>query len=404
MKRFKFFIFIWGFVLALLIVFSITYAFISTDAPYYLSMARDIAHGNIPYKDIFSSYTPVAMYLNSIVRLLIDNPSYHLYLFFQYGITAISVVFFFKIIRNQGLGKALSAFLSIFLFIAILSSDGSYINLEVYVIMFCFIAYYLLIKKQFFWCGFFLSLGFFSKQYGIFNFIPFFLLILGYYGYKKEYFAKFIIGGVLPLLFFLIYFVFVAQIEFTELVQQLTGSGYDQEMLELETTWFSFLAGAKILILLLIPFIFVRINPFRNKIDAVLILGILVNLLPLYVQTVSHYFILCFPFVFILLARNIDLSDKKFLVLSNLMLIIIAGLLFARINRYKDVYDEQLDLAAETRKEYPVGSDVFLYKHFRFLYIINDYRNPVLEEIGYRYGFKPDDEFKKKYHVLSTED
>ena len=394
----------WGIVLFLLLILSVVFAYISTDAPYYLSMARDIALGSIPYKDIFSSYTPVAMYLNSVVRLITDNPSYHLFLTFQYCIMAISVVFFFKISRSEGLEKALSIFLSLFLFIAILSSDGSYINLEVYVIMFCFIAYYLLIKKKFFWCGFFLALGFFSKQYGIFNFLPFFLLIFVYHGYQKEYFLKFILGAFLPLIFFLIYFVFVQQVSFTSLLQQLTGSGYDQEMMELETTLFRFLAGAKILILLLIPFIFVRINPFQNKIDAVLIFGILVNLLPLYIQTVSHYFILCFPFVFILLARNIDLSNKKFFMLSNFVLLIIAGLLFARINRYKGVYDEQLKLAAETRKEYPVGSDVFLYKHFRFLYILNDYRNPVLEEIGYRYGFKPDDEFKEKYEVLSVED
>lgn len=175
-------------------------------------------------------------------------------------------------------------------------------------------------------------------------------------------------------------------------------------MIDLDTTWFSFLAGAKIFILLLVPFIFIRINPFRNKIDAILIVGIFVNLLPLYIQTVSHYFILCFPFVFILLARNLDPSNKKSFLMSNFVLVIIAGLLIARINRYKEVYDEQWELAKETRNEYPVGSDVFLYKHFRFLYILNDYQNPVRQEIGYRYGFKPDDEFREKYDVLLLED
>ena len=404
MKLLKLSNYFWGTVLFSLLVLSVSFAFISTDAPYYLSMARDIALGYIPYRDIFSSYTPVAMYLNSLIRLVSDNPSYHLFLIFQYCITAIAVVFFYKISKKQGLGKALSTFLSLFLFIAILSSDGSYINLEVYVIMFCFIAYYLLIKKKFFWCGFFLALGFFSKQYGIFNFLPFFLLIFLYHGYQRNYYLKFILGAFLPLIFFLIYFVFIQQVSFTALSLQLTGSGYDQEMIELETTLFSFIVGAKIFILVLIPFIFLRVNPFRNKIDAVLILGILVNLLPLFIQTVSHYFILCFPFLFLLLARNLDVSNKKFFVMSNLILVIIAGLLITRINRYKGVYDEQLELAAETKKEYPVGSDVFLYKHFRFLYILNDYRNPVLEEIGYRYGFKPDDEFKEKYEVLSVED
>lgn len=404
MKLLKLTNYFWGVILFFLLVLSVVFAYISTDAPYYLSMARDIALGFIPYKDIFSSYTPVAMYLNSLVRLVTDNPSYHLSLIFQYCITATAVGFFYKINKKQGLGKALSIFLGLLLFMAILSSDGSYINLEVYVIMFCFIAYYFLIKKQLFWCGFFLALSFFSKQYGIFNFLPFFLLISLFYGYQKNYYLKFILGAILPLIIFLIYFVFIKEVRFTALSLQLTGSGYDQEMIELETTLFSFIVGAKILILLLIPFIFLRINPFRNKIDAVLILGILVNLLPLFIQTVSHYFILCFPFLFLLIARNLDVSNKRFIVMSNLILVIIAGLLIARINRYKGVYDEQLELAAEMKKEYPMGSDVFLYKHFRFLYILNDYRNPVLEEIGYRYGFKPDDEFKEKYEVLSIED
>lgn len=394
----------WGTVLFFLLILSVVFAYISTDAPYYLSMARDIALGSIPYKDIFSSYTPVAMYLNALVRIVSDHPSYHLFLIFQYCIITVSVIFFYKISRSEGLGKSLSAFLSIFLFIAILSSDGTYINLEVYVIMFCFIAFYLLIKKQLFWCGFFLALGFFSKQYGLLNFLPFFLLIIGYYGFHKNYLIKFILGGIAPLAIFLIYFLLYEKVAFTDIILQLTGSGYDNEMMELEITWFRFFAGAKVFLLLLVPLIFVSKSFLRDKIDIILLLGLLLNLLPLYVVSVSHYFILCFPYIFVLIARNLDSSNIKFILASNLVLVIIAGLLFARINRYKRVYDEQLELAAETRKEFPVGSDVFAYKHFRFLYILNDYRNPVLKEIGYRYGFEPDDDFKEKYEVLSVED
>ena len=209
MKLLKLSNYFWGIVLFSLLFLSVFFAFISTDAPYYLSMARDIALGAVPYKDIFSSYTPLAMYLNSLLRLFIDHPSYHLSLIFQYCIIALSAVFLYKISISEGLGKVLSFFLSLFLFIAILSSDGTYINLEVYVIMFCFIAYYLLIKKKFFWCGFFLALGFFSKQYGIFNFVPFLLLIFVFNGYSKNYLIKFIFGALLPLIFFLTYFIFL---------------------------------------------------------------------------------------------------------------------------------------------------------------------------------------------------
>jgi len=401
MRLLKFSNFFWGLVLALLIILSIAYSFISTDAPYYLSMARDVSRGFVPYKDIFTSYTPVMMYLNSFVHYFTGNPSYQLLLAFQYIVIAIGVGFFYQICRKEELGKKSSVFLILLLFIAILSSDGTYINLEVYVILFTFIAYYLLIEKKFFWCGVFLALGFFSKQYGIFNFLPFFLLIIAYHGYHKSYLEKFILGGVLPLIGFLLYFVTIEQVEFTDLVLQLTGSGYDNEMIELETTWFRFLAGSKIFILSILPLFFLRINPFKDKISAILLLGILVNLIPLYIQTVSHYFILSFPFVFILMARTLELKNRSFFIVSNLVLIIVAALLVSRIAKYRNVYNEQLRVAEDTRKIYPVGSEVFLYKHYRFLYILNDYQNPVLKEVGYRYGFEPDPDFREKYEVIT---
>lgn len=400
MKQLKYYNLFWGTILVLLIILSITYAFISTDAPYYLSMARDISQGSIPYKDIFSSYTPVVMYLNSLILFFFDNPAYHIFLAFQYIIIASSVWVFYKICQKEGLENVPAAFLSLFLFIAILSSDGTYINLEVYLIFFVLLSYLMVLYRYFFMAGIFLSLSFFCKQYGIFNFLPFFLLVITLYGYQKKYLIKFLGGGVLPLIVFLFYFVFLEKIGIKDLALQLTGSGYDQEMIELETTWFRFFAGSKVFLLLLVPLFLLRINPFKDRISAILILGILVNLIPLYVQTVSHYFILSFPYVFILIARNFNKSNRIFFITSNLVLLIITGLLLSRIYRYREVYNEQLAVAVEARKEFSVGSEVFLYKHYRFLYILNDYRNPVLKEVGYRYGFKPDLDFQKKYNVL----
>ncbi|MFN4762595.1 hypothetical protein ACKGJN_05675 [Gillisia sp. Q332] len=400
MRQLKYYNLFWGTILVLLIILSITYAFISTDAPYYLSIARDISQGSIPYKDIFSSYTPVVMYLNSLIHFFFDDPAYHIFLAFQYLIIASSVWVFYKICQKEGLENVSAAFLSLFLFIAVLSSDGTYINLEVYLIFFVLLSYLMVLYRYFFMAGIFLSLSFFCKQYGIFNFLPFFLLVITLYGYQKKYLVKFLAGGVLPLIVFLFYFVFLEKVGIQDLALQLTGSGYDQEMIELETTWFRFLAGSKVFLLLLLPLFLLRINPFKDRISAILIIGIVANLIPLYVQTVSHYFILSFPYIFILFARNFNKSNRIFFITSNLVLLIITGLLLSRIYRYREVYNEQLAVAAETRKEYSVGSEVFLYKHYRFLYILNDYRNPVLKEVGYRYGFKPDLEFQKKYNVL----
>ena len=391
----------WGIVLLVIIVLSIVWGYISTDAPYYLSVARDISRGSIPYKDIYLSYTPVMMYLNSLIYFVFSEMSYFISLGFQYFIIAISSLMIFKFSYKEFSDIKTAIFLALIFFISVLASDGTYINLEVYVILFVFLAYWFYLKKRFFLCGFLLALSFFSKQYGLFNFLPFFLLILVITGYKKSYLFRFILGGLIPLFIFIIYFVFIAEVPYKDLILQLTGAGYDQEMLELETTWFSFLAGAKIFILLLIPLFLLGRKLIKDKINAVLILGILVNLIPLYIQTVSHYFVLSFPYIFLLLTRNLDDSNKKFNLGTNLVLLIIAGLLFARLYRYREVYKEQQKLAVEIEKEYPVGSEVFLYKHYRFLYILNDYKNPVLQEVGYRYGYYPDKEFREEYEVLA---
>lgn len=394
----------WGIVLLVLLVLSTKWAYISTDAPYYISVARDVSRGNVPYKDIYLSYTPVMMYLNSLIHLVFRDPSYFVFLSFQYLIIAFSSCLLFDIgYRNNG-SRLKSLFLAFLFFISVMASDGTYINLEVYVILFVILAYWLYQKKHFFLCGIALALSFFSKQYGLLNFVPFFLLIFFRSEYKWNYLLKFILGGLLPLIIFILYFFLIEKADFGDVLLQLTGAGYDQDMIELETTLFSFLAGAKIFLLLMIPLLLVAKNFLRNKVDLVLLLGLGVSMLPLYIQTVSHYFLLAFPYIFLLLSRNLNNSDQKFFFSTNIILVIILLLLSSRIYRYRNVYNEQLKLAEETRKEYPVDSKVFLYKHYRFLYILNDYQNPVLKKEGYRYGFKPDEEFKEKYDLLSTEE
>lgn len=393
----------WGVVLLVLLVLSVKWAYISTDAPYYLSVARDISRGNVPYKDIYLSYTPVMMYLNSIIPLIFKEPSYFIFLSFQFLMIAISSCLLYDIsYRNNG-SRLKSLFLSLLFFISVLASDGTYINLEVYVILFVILAFWLYQKGCFFLCGMALALSFFSKQYGILNFIPFFLLIVFRSDYRKNYLIKFVMGGLIPLGIFIFYFFFLQKADLRNTLLQLTGAGYDQDMIELETTLFSFLAGAKIFLLLMVPLvlIFIKQNPFRDKVNIILLVGLGINLLPLYIQTVSHYFLLSFPFIFILLGRNSNHLYQKFFMGSNIIMLIIFFLLASRIYRYKDVYDDQLKLAAETRKEYPMGSKVFLYKHYRFLYILNNYQNPVLKQVGYRYGFEPDEEFREKYRVIS---
>jgi hypothetical protein len=301
------------------------------------------------------------------------------------------------------LDKLKSAFLGLFLFIAVLSSDGNYINLEVYILLCVLLSFWFLINKQFFWTGIFLALSFFSKQYGILNFLPFFLLVGLYHGFEKKHLRNFVIGAVLPLLVFLVYYLIIENVSFISLIKQLTGSGYGQKGIASTKSLFSIFVGSKVFLLLIIPLFFLKIKPLKNKTDAVLILGILINLIPIAIQNFQHYYILTFPYIFVLIARNFKNFNRKFLIVSNLSLILISSFLFLRILRYKDVHNEQIKVAKKYEVNYPVGSQVFLWGEIRYLYILNNYHNPVLKEVGYSYPFKPDESFMEKYPVLQLE-
>ena len=390
----------WGLVLIVLLTLSILFAYISTDAPYYLSIARDISRGNVPYKDIYSSYTPVMVYLNAIIYIFWKGAGYNVFLIFQYAVIFISAFILKNISRNSGVSKPDSWFIFLMFVLAVLSCDGIYINLEVYIALFVLIAFYSLERRNYFWCGVFLALSFFSKQYGILNFIPFFLLIFFQSGFRKKNVLYFIAGSLLPLIVFIIYFVDLEGVSIFTLLKQLTRNGLTTNMLDVENTWFSLLAGSKVFLLIVLPLFLLKIKPFKDKIDAILIVGILVNLIPLVIQNFAHYYILSFPYIFILIAKHLKNVENRTILLFNLAVLIISGLLFLRVVRYRNEYKDQLAIAEKYRTIYPVGSEVFLYKGYRFLYILNDYQNPVLEDIGYRYEFFPDKKFREKYNVI----
>lgn len=395
---------IWVSLLVILLIISVKYAFISTDAPFYLSVARDLANGKEMYKDIFNVYTPIMMYLNSFIHKIFNNPGYHAYLVFQYFIILLSTFFFFKICLKHRLDRKVALFLSTFLFLSILSSDGTYIILEIYVILFVLISYWYFQKNKFFLCGLVLSLAFLSKQYGILNFIPFTLLIYTLPDFNKKFLLRFLIGACVPVALFLSFNIYIKEVSIASLYLQLSGQGYEVNMKDVSFSFIAFLSGAKIFILVICPFLFMNFHPFKNQKEGILILGVILNLIPLFIQNFAHYFILTFPYVFILLALKSNDLNKKSFYACNIGLLIICTLLFSRIIKYRNVYNEQLAIAEKYKETIPLGSTVFLYKGYRHLYLMNDYENPVVQTIGYSYGFKPDKNFIKKYKVLMDED
>lgn len=395
---------IWTLLLGLTILLSFIWGYISWDAPYYLSIARDISNGFVPYVDIYNSYTPLMMYLNSIIYELIDEPGYFIFLGFQYIMTFFSAFIFYRIGIDKKLKPSEAFCLSALLVMAVLSSDGTAIILEVYILPCVLLAYIAFSRQHFLMTGLLLGISFFFKQYGILNFIPFGLMILNDSKDQKiKSLLNFFMGGLIPLAIFLLYFLFIKKVEFTHLLMQISGNGYAENKIQTEKSFFSLLVGAKVFLLLLVPMLVLRKIIWASRRFWLLILGLGINLLPIVIKNFPHYFILTFPYLFILYAENLQKLKFRQLAALNFSFLLIFGLLILRLNRYKDVYNEQLQVSDFALENYARGSSVYLCDGYRFLYILNDYRNPVLDEQGYRDWFVPDTEFYENNNVLIDE-
>ena len=386
------------------VFFSLTYSHISLDAPYYLSVARDISLGYIPYKDIYLSYTPLVMYMNSVVYLAIEKFNYKIFLGFQYLIMLLSQIIFFRLLlRHFEISFFNSALLSLVLGIAILSADGSYINLEVYMFLAVITALYFFYRDSLIVSGIFVGISFLLKQYGLLNFLPFFLLI---YWTKRRVgynMILFILGAAISVIVFLFYFVIIQDVSIISIFEQLSGINYIKYVSKKSPSFYTWILGVKVFLILFIPIAALLGKKLLSKKNIPWLAGILVNLIPTFLQAFQHYVILTFPYLFILLALNWKSNNTLFFKSILISGFAVAILLNLRVLRYKDVYDKQIHLAEKMEKYVPKGSSIYLNGGVRVLYLFNNYDNPLRERIGYSYfHFLKAKDFNK-INILSNE-
>jgi len=386
----------------------VKFAWISADAPYYISVARDLSESKVVYKDFTSIYTPLVMYLNSILFVLFSGPSYLYFLIFQLLIIFTGgALFYFIISRIIKLDYHYSLFLVAAFVLAILSSDGNYINLEVYSIVFVLFGFFLILQdKYYFVSGLLLGFAFMCKQYGVLNFIPFGILILIGTNTKRIKFWKLFylsLGGIVALSLFLGVFVVVNGVSLESLIDQLSGSGYAAMATSKSRSIISLLIGAKVfLIFLTIVVVYVIRSQKRSNILLFCLAGIVVNLIPVLIQNFQHYYINTFPYLFLAIGFSLRESPKKIYFPAILCATLICSFfLVARLIRYRSNGATQHQVAKVIREYLPAGSTVYIDGNLRYLYFLNNYHNPFMKAIGYDYSFVAIDTLDKRSVILS---
>src|SRR5690606_17740864 len=128
--------------------FSVRYAWVSADAPYFLSVGRDISEGKILYKDVIHQYTPLVSIIFGFVYSFLDHPSFNIFVTLQLLATALNSILLFRLFTLLSVDWLKAAVVSSAFYLAVLSCDGNYIVLETYSIFFVLLALVQLVKDK----------------------------------------------------------------------------------------------------------------------------------------------------------------------------------------------------------------------------------------------------------------
>lgn len=371
-------------------------SWVSADAPYFISVGRDISEGKVLYKEVVDQYTPLVSIVFSTVYLFSELPSFNVFVAIQLLTTLLASFILFRLFQSMKIGTAVSGIVSMAFCLSILSCDGNYIVLETYCIVFVLISFFALLRDRgYFFIGILLGCSFLCKQYGVLNFIPFAFYILLRDEKLPSKIRKVLVlglGGLVVFFFFVAYYTFQGA-DALELISQISGTGYTQWSVEKERALISTFIGAKVFVIFAF-FLVVFAVLERLKTTELLFcwIGMAALLLPVYLQGFQHYYINTFPYLFLGLGivGNIFLQRERFrqfIVVLFLGTLVCTGLLFSRILRYSSRQQEQLKVAREVEQHAPKGSEVFIHGNSRYLYIVNNYKNPFLSTIGYNYLF-----------------
>jgi len=386
-------------VLLLVSFFYLTNYWISTDAPVYLSFARDIAEGNSLYDDIYCSYVPLVIYVNSII-FKIFGFEYIYFILFQFFIILLSSVSLFFLCNMFRKNISESIFTSLLFLLTVFCADGFEFILEPYLLLFTFCGLLSLYKSRFILSGLFIGFAVLSKQYG-YVYYPIFLLLI-YYENLLTYKTLFLfsLGFLIPQFLFITGMTVLYGVSLEYLIIQLSGSQYDFNGSTFEVGLFEYLIGGKVLFSLLILYFM----SFKfNKDIILLLIMLIISLIPTLIKTYQHYFLISFPIFYLILIKS-ELR-RQFLFNKIIFIIVIISnsfLLINRINNYKYKRENQITKSFELLGEHKRGSEILIEGSI-YLYLTNNYKNPLVSKFGYQFFYKIPEAEKNKFKRLKID-
>ena len=119
------------------------------------------------------------------------------------------------------------------------------------------------------------------------------------------------------------------------------------------------------------------------------------TLIPTFIKTYQHYFLIAFPIFFLIWLKGELKSLRLLNYLAIIFMIVINSfLLINRINNYKHLKYVQIKKSKEVLKKYPEGTDVII-EGYIYLYLMNNYKNPLIGKYGYQFSYKTISEAEK---------
>jgi hypothetical protein len=298
----------------------------------------------------------------------------------------------FRLAINFGKNLNESVFITLLFLLTVFCCDGIAFILEPYLLLFSFCSILCIYKEKYFLSGIFIALSFLSKQYGLIYF-PVFLILL-YYEKKLNVksFINYSLGFLIPQIVFLLFIVFYTGVSAESLISQLLGKQYDFDSSTFEVGLLQYFLGGKVLIsLILIYFISIKIK--RDY--YLLFIMLFLTLIPTFIKTYQHYFLISFPIFFLIWLKG-ELKTLRFFnyTLIIFMIVINSFLLINRVDNYKHLKHVQIRKSKEVLKKYPEGSDILIEGHI-YLYLTNNYKNPLVGKYGYQFSYKTISESEK---------